>query len=194
MFATTRAPSFRPTTTVRGQELNAARLRMARVPDGATLIDNPVSAAPGFTLGNVHVMAGVPSIFEAMLAGVLPTLTGGPPVLSQSLRVRAWGGRHRGRWASSRRRIPRFPSAPTRSNATGCTARTSSCAARTARRWTGSWPNWRGCFRRPDDPARRYHGDDPRHLAAKVGADASGPSTSANGAGGGNRVSAARLR
>jgi molybdenum cofactor synthesis domain-containing protein len=70
-----------------GQELNAARLRMARVPDGATLIDNPVSAAPGFSLGNVHVMAGVPSIFEAMLAGVLPTLTGGPPVLSQSLRV-----------------------------------------------------------------------------------------------------------
>src|SRR6056297_2406180 len=70
-----------------GQALNAARLRMARVPDGATLIDNPVSAAPGFTLGNVHVMAGVPSIFEAMLAGVLPTLTGGAPLLSQSLQI-----------------------------------------------------------------------------------------------------------
>jgi len=75
-----------------GQELNAARLRMARVPDGATLIDNPVSAAPGFTLGNVHVMAGVPSIFEAMLAGILPTLTGGPPMLSQSLRVQRGEG------------------------------------------------------------------------------------------------------
>ncbi|KPQ15356.1 MAG: molybdopterin-biosynthesis enzyme MoeA-related protein [Rhodobacteraceae bacterium HLUCCO18] len=75
-----------------GQELNAARLRMARVPDGATLIDNPVSAAPGFTLGNVHVMAGVPSIFEAMLAGVLPSLTGGPPMLSQSLRVQRGEG------------------------------------------------------------------------------------------------------
>jgi molybdenum cofactor synthesis domain-containing protein len=75
-----------------GMELNAARLRMARVPDGASLIDNPVSAAPGFTLGNVHVMAGVPSIFTAMLAGVLPTLTGGPPVLSQSLRVRRGEG------------------------------------------------------------------------------------------------------
>src|SRR6056297_2890968 len=75
-----------------GQALNAARLRMARVPDGATLIDNPVSAAPGFTLGNVHVMAGVPSIFEAMLAGVLPTLTGGPPMLSQSLRVQRGEG------------------------------------------------------------------------------------------------------
>jgi molybdenum cofactor synthesis domain-containing protein len=70
-----------------GQELNEARLRMARIPNGATLIDNPISAAPGFTLGNVHVMAGVPKVFEAMLAGILPTLTGGAPVLSQSLRV-----------------------------------------------------------------------------------------------------------
>ncbi|WP_432255084.1 competence/damage-inducible protein A [Limimaricola sp. AA108-03] len=71
----------------RGVELNAARLRMARIPDGATLIDNPVSAAPGFSLRNVHVMAGVPRIFEAMLAGILPTIPGGRPVLSQSLRV-----------------------------------------------------------------------------------------------------------
>ncbi len=70
-----------------GQELNAARLRMARIPDGATLIDNPVSTAPGFTLGNVHVMAGVPTVFEAMVASVLPTLTGGAPLLSQTLRV-----------------------------------------------------------------------------------------------------------
>lgn len=70
-----------------GQELNAARLRMARIPEGASLIDNPISAAPGFTIGNVHVMAGVPTIFEAMVASVLPTLTGGAPMLSQSLRV-----------------------------------------------------------------------------------------------------------
>ena len=70
-----------------GQELNAARLRMARIPDGATLIDNPVSSAPGFTLGNVHVMAGVPSIFQAMLQSVLPGLTGGAPVQSRTLRV-----------------------------------------------------------------------------------------------------------
>jgi molybdopterin-biosynthesis enzyme MoeA-like protein len=60
---------------------------MARIPDGATLIDNPVSTAPGFTIGNVHVMAGVPNIFQAMVASVLPKLTGGPPLLSQSLRV-----------------------------------------------------------------------------------------------------------
>ncbi|MWD27866.1 competence/damage-inducible protein A [Aquicoccus sp. SCR17] len=71
----------------RGIEFNAARMRMARIPEGATLIDNPVSVAPGFTLGNVHVMAGVPDIFEAMLASVLPTITGGRPLLSQSLRV-----------------------------------------------------------------------------------------------------------
>ncbi len=70
-----------------GLELNAARLRMARIPEGATLIENPISAAPGFTLGNVHVMAGVPNIFQAMVASVLPQLTGGKPLLSQSLRL-----------------------------------------------------------------------------------------------------------
>lgn len=70
-----------------GQELNAARLRMARIPDGADLIDNPVSTAPGFSLGNVHVMAGVPSVFQAMVASVLPQLTGGAPLLSRTLRL-----------------------------------------------------------------------------------------------------------
>lgn len=70
-----------------GAVLNDARLRMARIPDGATLIENPVSIAPGFTIGNVHVMAGVPAVFEAMVASVLPTLTGGQPLLSQSLRI-----------------------------------------------------------------------------------------------------------
>jgi molybdenum cofactor synthesis domain-containing protein len=70
-----------------GLPFNDARQRMARIPDGATLIDNPVSTAPGFTIGNVNVMAGVPNIFQAMVASVLPKLTGGPPLLSQSLRV-----------------------------------------------------------------------------------------------------------
>ncbi|PRY24505.1 molybdenum cofactor synthesis domain-containing protein [Aliiruegeria haliotis] len=70
-----------------GQELNEARLRMARIPEGADLIENPISAAPGFSLGNVHVMAGVPTIFQAMVASVLPGMTGGDPVLSQSLRI-----------------------------------------------------------------------------------------------------------
>jgi len=70
-----------------GTELNQARLRMARIPDGAALIDNPVSAAPGFTIKNVHVMAGVPSIFQAMVASVLPSLTGGAPLLSVTQRI-----------------------------------------------------------------------------------------------------------
>jgi len=70
-----------------GTEFNDARKRMARIPDGAVLIDNPVSIAPGFTIGNVHVMAGVPNIFEAMVASVLPTLTGGAPLQSVTIRV-----------------------------------------------------------------------------------------------------------
>lgn len=70
-----------------GSELNEARLRMARIPDSATLIDNPVSVAPGFTVQNVHVMAGVPSVFQAMVATVLPTLTGGAPLMSRTLRI-----------------------------------------------------------------------------------------------------------
>ena len=70
-----------------GQVLNDARLRMARIPEGARLIDNPVSKAPGFTLQNVHVMAGVPAVFQAMVASVLPGLTGGAPLLSQTLRI-----------------------------------------------------------------------------------------------------------
>lgn len=70
-----------------GQELNEARLRMARIPEGAELIENPISAAPGFSLVNVHVMAGVPSIFQAMVASLLPRLSGGAPLLSQTLRI-----------------------------------------------------------------------------------------------------------
>ncbi len=70
-----------------GRELNEASLRMARIPDRATLIENPVSVAPGFTLENVHVMAGVPSVFQAMVASVLPTLTGGAPLISETVRL-----------------------------------------------------------------------------------------------------------
>lgn len=69
--------------------LNEARLRMARIPDSAELIDNPISRAPGFKIENVHVMAGVPKVFEAMLESVLPTLTGGPKLLSWTLEMQA---------------------------------------------------------------------------------------------------------
>ncbi|MBL1437240.1 MAG: competence/damage-inducible protein A [Rhodobacteraceae bacterium] len=68
-------------------DLNEMRLRMARIPDGASLIDNPISKAPGFSLEKVHVMAGVPVIFEAMVAGLLPSLTGGAPMRSVSVRI-----------------------------------------------------------------------------------------------------------
>ncbi|MEO1689036.1 MAG: molybdopterin-binding protein, partial [Pseudomonadota bacterium] len=67
--------------------LTEARLRMARIPQGASLIENPVSGAPGFRLGNVFVMAGVPSVFEAMVQSALPQIDGGPPVLSHALRL-----------------------------------------------------------------------------------------------------------
>lgn len=70
-----------------GMELNDARLRMARIPDGALLIDNPVSVAPGFQIRNVYVMAGVPSVFQAMVASVLPSLKGGAPLVSTSTRI-----------------------------------------------------------------------------------------------------------
>ena len=70
-----------------GIALNEARLRMARIPEGAALIDNPVSVAPGFRLENVHVMAGVPSVFQAMVASVLPDLTGGAPLMSETWRI-----------------------------------------------------------------------------------------------------------
>jgi len=74
-------------------ELNEARLRMARIPDGADLIDNPISKAPGFRIGNVHVMAGVPAVFHTMVESVLPTLTGGAPLLSLSVRFKVPEGR-----------------------------------------------------------------------------------------------------
>ncbi|MEO1796410.1 MAG: molybdopterin-binding protein [Pseudomonadota bacterium] len=70
-----------------GRDYNAARKRMARIPDSATLIENPVSIAPGFTIGNVHVMAGVPKVFQAMVATVLATIDGGAPLLSVSVRI-----------------------------------------------------------------------------------------------------------
>ena len=76
-----------------GLEINEARLRMARIPAGATLIDNPISAAPGFRISNVHVMAGVPKIMQAMLDGILPTLKGGRPMISITLRCSLPEGR-----------------------------------------------------------------------------------------------------
>jgi len=66
-------------------DLNEARLRMANVPEGGVLIDNPVSGAPGFQIENVFVMAGVPSIMQAMFQGLRRRLTGGQPLLARTL-------------------------------------------------------------------------------------------------------------
>lgn len=72
--------------TQTGTEVNEARLRMARIPEGADLIVNSVSAAPGFRIGNVHVMAGVPVIMRAMLEALAPTLQGGKKVSSVTIK------------------------------------------------------------------------------------------------------------
>ena len=73
-------------------ELNAARLRMARIPDGAELIPNKVSRAPGFRIGNVMVMAGIPTIMQAMLDEAAKTLKTGIRVLSETIRADAREG------------------------------------------------------------------------------------------------------
>jgi molybdenum cofactor synthesis domain-containing protein len=75
-----------------GADLNEARMRMARVPAGAELVHNKVSTAPGFRIGNVFVMAGVPTIMQAMLDFVAPTLKTGAKVLSETVRADAREG------------------------------------------------------------------------------------------------------
>lgn len=74
-----------------GDELNAARRRMARIPDGGVLIANPVTDAPGFQVENVFVMAGVPKIMTAMLEDVAPRLRTGAVVHARTLRVTGVG-------------------------------------------------------------------------------------------------------
>jgi molybdenum cofactor synthesis domain-containing protein len=69
-------------------DLNPARLRMARIPAGADLIENAVSKAPGFSLGNVHVMAGVPAIMQAMFEALSARLMKGTPIVSRSIEAR----------------------------------------------------------------------------------------------------------
>ena len=73
-------------------ELNEARLRMARIPDGAELIQSATILAPGFKIGNVVVMAGVPSIMQAMMDIVAPKLKSGVRMLSESVRANAREG------------------------------------------------------------------------------------------------------
>lgn len=74
-----------------GDDLNAARRRMARVPVGGELVKNPVQGPPGFTIGNVFVLAGVPTIMRGMLEDVGPRLRGGQVTISRTLRVEGSG-------------------------------------------------------------------------------------------------------
>src|SRR5246127_3984758 len=74
------------------QDLNEARLRMARIPDGAELIQSATILAPGFKLGNVVVMAGIPSIMQAMMDIIAPKLKSGAKMLSDSVRANAREG------------------------------------------------------------------------------------------------------
>lgn len=67
------------------KDLSEARLKMAMIPDGAKLIPNPVSGAPGFIMENVHVMAGVPKIMQAMLENILPILKQGAVIQSKTV-------------------------------------------------------------------------------------------------------------
>jgi molybdenum cofactor synthesis domain-containing protein len=70
-----------------GDELNAARRRMARVPVGGDLVKNPVQGPPGFTIGNVFTLAGVPQVMRGMLQDVGPRMRGGRPTVSRTVRV-----------------------------------------------------------------------------------------------------------
>ncbi|WP_265571070.1 molybdopterin-binding protein [Sphingomicrobium nitratireducens] len=72
-----------------GGELTPARLRMARVPQGADLIDNPVSGAPGIKVENIFIMAGIPHITAGMLEGLTGTLEGGRPLVSVTVGAHA---------------------------------------------------------------------------------------------------------
>jgi molybdenum cofactor synthesis domain-containing protein len=68
-------------------EFNEARQRMATMPRGATLIDNAMSVAPGFQIGNVYVMAGVPRVMQSMFEWLMPRLEGGTPIVSRAVHV-----------------------------------------------------------------------------------------------------------
>lgn len=75
-----------------GSEVNEARARMANIPQGGKLLENPVSKAPGFNIGNVYVLPGVPKIMQAMFDLLLPSLAGGPPVCVHTVTCEAREG------------------------------------------------------------------------------------------------------
>ena len=105
-------------------EFNAARQRMATMPRGATLIDNAISVAPGFQIGNVYVMAGVPRIMQSMFEWLAPQLQGGSADRSRAPCMRSVWPRASSPSGSApcRSAIPASISAATRSTARAATA------------------------------------------------------------------------
>lgn len=88
--------------------LNEARLRMADIPAGARLIDNPVSGAPGFQLENVFVLPGVPVIMQAMFEGIVDRLAGGAPMLTENVTTNLLEGTMAGDLAAIQERFPQI--------------------------------------------------------------------------------------
>ncbi|WP_316977826.1 competence/damage-inducible protein A [Shumkonia mesophila] len=87
-------------------ELTEARLKMTEIPAGASLIENPVSHAPGFRMENVFVFAGIPRIMQAMFEVIVDTLEGGAPVLSKAVTARLPEGILGGPLADIQKRFP----------------------------------------------------------------------------------------
>ena len=100
---------MRPHYEGRGLEFTPGRMRMARIPAGAELVENAVSKAPGFMIGNVVVMAGVPNIMQAMLLAVTPRLTTGKRMLSVALTVRRAESEIAELFASVQKQFPDVP-------------------------------------------------------------------------------------
>lgn len=88
------------------RDLNDARMRMTRVPEGGELVPNPVSGAPGFRIGNVFVMAGIPSVMQAMLDQIVPMLRTGTVIESRSYSSRAREGDIAARLGQLQERFP----------------------------------------------------------------------------------------
>jgi molybdenum cofactor synthesis domain-containing protein len=88
------------------EELNAARLKMADIPRGAVLIDNPISAAPGFQMENVFVLAGIPEVMQAMFESIVPRLARGRPIVSRTVTTDLREGRIADRLKALQERYP----------------------------------------------------------------------------------------
>jgi len=126
-------------------QINEARLRMANVPAGGILVDNPISKAPGYQIGNVFVLAGVPMIMQGMVDNLLPRLKGGAPMLSRTVSCALAEGTLAEGLEAVQNRYPASRSAAIPIFARSNTASASCCAGPTALCWT----------RRPR-PSRRW--------------------------------------